>query len=93
VTRPYQRPPRIVQAFVEAAFLALIPAYVLYEYTGAQNKASCVDALVSKSGVQRWQAEEKCSDADNKNNNGAGNWLLLTFLICPLAYVFGEKDN
>lgn len=75
-----------------AAVLATFPAYWLYEYTGTQNKASCVEALVAQTGIDLWKAEDKCCDADSKNNDRGANWLFFTLLLFPLLYVL-EKMN
>jgi hypothetical protein len=75
-----------------ADILASAPSVWLYEYTGTKNKASCVEALVTQTGIDLWKAEDKCSDADTKNNDLGANWLLFTLLLFPLLYVL-EKMN
>jgi len=48
--------------------------------------------LVAQTGIDLWKAEDKCSDADSKNNDRGANWLFFTLLLFPLLYIL-EKMN
>jgi hypothetical protein len=90
--RFFNLPPPLIATITLAGALASVPSVWLYEYTGTQNKASCVEALVAQTGIDLWKAEDKCCDADSKNNDRGANWLFFTLLLFPLLYVL-EKMN